>query len=47
MAASGIRSFRTEDTEAVVALWRDAGLVVPCGAIRDAPVVPATAPSAP
>ncbi|WP_448810400.1 GNAT family acetyltransferase [Agromyces bauzanensis] len=29
MAASGIRSFRREDTEAVVALWRDAGLVVP------------------
>ncbi|WP_448005085.1 GNAT family acetyltransferase [Agromyces bauzanensis] len=28
-AASGIRSFRREDTEAVVALWRDAGLVVP------------------
>lgn len=25
----GIRPFRPEDTEAVVALWRDAGLVVP------------------
>lgn len=25
----GIRSFRVEDTEAVVALWRQAGLVVP------------------
>ena len=29
MGGSGIRPFRAEDTEAVVALWRQAGLVVP------------------
>lgn len=29
MGGSGIRPFRVEDTEAVVALWRQAGLVVP------------------
>jgi ribosomal protein S18 acetylase RimI-like enzyme len=29
MGAGGIRTFRSEDTEAVVALWREAGLVVP------------------
>ena len=29
MGGGGIRPFRTEDTEAVVALWRQAGLVVP------------------
>ena len=29
MGGGGIRQFRSEDTEAVVALWRQAGLVVP------------------
>jgi len=29
MGGGGIRPFRAEDTEAVVALWRQAGLVVP------------------
>ena len=29
MGGGGIRPFRVEDTEAVVALWRQAGLVVP------------------
>ena len=29
MGGGGLRPFRTEDAEAVVALWRQAGLVVP------------------